>query len=94
MKNSKIKLILVLSAILLLLFTSLNVFTSYVKIKKTVEESIANQSLAAAESIASAIDKETYQKFLNNPAKNDYYWELTNYLVDAEKNWVHYLCIH
>ncbi|WWS87315.1 GHKL domain-containing protein [Sporosarcina psychrophila] len=85
MKNSKIKLILVLSAILLLLFTSLNVFTSYVKIKKTVEESIANQSLAAAESIASAIDKETYQKFLNNPAKNDYYWELTNYLVDARE---------
>ena len=85
MKNRKIKLILVLSAVLLLLFTSLNVFTSYVKMKKTVEESIANQSLAAAESIASAIDKETYQKFLNNPVKNEYYWELTNYLVDARE---------
>jgi len=85
MKNSKIKLILVLSTVLLLLFTSLNVFTSYVKMKKTVEESIANQSLAAAESIASAIDKETYQKFLNNPMKNEYYWELTNYLVDAKE---------
>ncbi|MEK4407009.1 GHKL domain-containing protein [Sporosarcina sp. FSL K6-6792] len=85
MKNRKIKLILVLSTVLLLLFTSLNVFTSYVKMKKTVEESIGNQSLIAAESIASALDKETYQKFLNNPAKNDYYWELTNYLVDARE---------
>jgi len=85
MKNRKIKLILVLSAVLLLLFTSINVFTSYVKMKKTVEESIANQSLAAAESIASAIDKETYQKFLSDPVKNEYYWELTNYLVDARE---------
>lgn len=63
MKNRKIKLILVLSTVLLLLFTSLNVFTSFVKMKKTVEESMANQSLVAAESIASAIDKETYQNF-------------------------------
>ncbi|KAA0955903.1 GHKL domain-containing protein [Sporosarcina sp. ANT_H38] len=85
MKNHKIKLILVLSAVLLLFFTSLNVFTSYVKMKKTVEESIANQSLAAAESIASALNKETYQKFLNDPVKNEYYWELTNYLVDARE---------
>jgi len=83
MKNRKIRLILALSVVLLLLFTSLNVITSYVKMKKTVEESIANQSLAAAESIASAIDIETYQKFLKNPVKNEYYWELTNYLVDA-----------
>lgn len=83
MKNRKIKLILVLSAGLLLFFTSLNVFTSYVKMKQTVEESIANQSLAAAESIASAINKETYQIFLSDPVKNEYYWELTNYLVDA-----------
>ena len=85
MKNRKIKLILVLSTVLLLLFTSLNVFTSYVKMKKTVEESIGNQNLVAAESIATAIDKETYRKFLNNPVKNDYYWELTNYLVDARE---------
>ncbi|WP_186672844.1 GHKL domain-containing protein [Sporosarcina sp. BP05] len=85
MKNRKIKLILVVSTSLLLLFTSLNVFTSYVKMKKTVEESIGNQNLVAAESIAAAIDKETYRKFLNNPVKNDYYWELTNYLVDARQ---------
>ncbi len=83
MKTRKIKLILLLSIILLLLFTSLNIFTSYIKIKTTVEESIANQSLAAAGSIASSIDVEAYKQFLDNPEKNDYYWQLRNYLNDA-----------
>jgi len=83
MKNRKLKLILILSTILLLLFTSLNIFTSYIKMKKTVEESIANQSLEAAISIASSIDVDAYQQFINNPEKNDYYWELRSYLNDA-----------
>ncbi|MFM9534587.1 ATP-binding protein [Lysinibacillus sp. IITD104] len=83
MKNRKIKLILILSTILLCLFTSLNIFTSYVKIKKTVEESIANQSLEAARSIAASIDTDAYQQFLNNPQENDYYWKVRNYLNDA-----------
>ena len=83
MKNRKIKLILLLSVILLCVFTSLNIITSYIKIKKTVEESIANQSLEAAISIASAIDTDTYKKFLEDPQKNDYYWEIRSYLNDA-----------
>ncbi|MDM5247411.1 MULTISPECIES: GHKL domain-containing protein [unclassified Lysinibacillus] len=83
MKKRKIKLILLLSIILLLLFTSLNIFTSYIKMKKTVEEAIASQSLEAATSIASSIDVEAYQQFLKDPQKNDYYWEIRNYLNDA-----------
>ncbi|MFJ7734751.1 Spo0B domain-containing protein [Lysinibacillus sp. NPDC097287] len=85
MKNRKIKLILVLAIVLLLLFTSLNIFTSYVKMKKTVEESIANQSLEAAISIASSMDIETYKKFLENPGRNEYYWEIRRYLNDARE---------
>ncbi|TQR20053.1 GHKL domain-containing protein [Psychrobacillus vulpis] len=85
MKNRKIKLILVLSTVLLLLFTSLNVFTSYVKMKRTVEESIGNQSLEAAKTIAAAIDTDTYQQFLNDPVRNEYYWELRSYLNDARE---------
>lgn len=83
MKKRKIQLILLLSIILLVLFTSINIFTSYVKIKKTVEESIANQSLEAAISIASSIDVESYKQFLDNPEKNNYYWQLRSYLNDA-----------
>lgn len=85
MKNHKIKLILILSTVLLLLFTSLNVFTSYVKMKRTVEESIGNQSLEAAKSIASTLDTETYEQFLKNPVRNEYYWELRSYLNDARE---------
>lgn len=85
MKNRKIKLIVLLAAVLLFLFTSLNVATSYLKMKETVEESIANQSLEAAISLAKTIDKETYQKFLNDPQKNEYYIEIRNYLTDARK---------
>lgn len=68
---------------LLCLFTSLNIIISYVKIKKTVEESITNQSLEAAISIASSIDTDTYKEFLEDPQKNDYYWEIRSYLNDA-----------
>lgn len=85
MKKRKIKLILVLATVLLSLFTSLNVVTSYVKMKKTVEESIANQSLEAAISIASSIDIKQYEQFLNNPVESKDYWELRSYLNDARE---------
>lgn len=85
MKNSRIKLILALSIILLLLFISISIYTSYIKIKTTVEESIANQSVEAAKSIAASFDVETYQQFLRNPVKNEQYWEIREYLNDARE---------
>ena len=63
------------------------------KNKKTVEESIANQSLEAAHSIAASIDTDAYQQFLNNPQENDYYWKVRNYLNDARIKLGHYLFI-
>lgn len=85
MKNHKIKLIIVLSALLLLLFTTLNVFTSYVKMKKTVEEAIANQSLEAAKAIAATIDLEAYEHFLVNEERDAYYWKISGHLNDIRK---------
>lgn len=85
MKNSKIRLILVLSTFLLLLFTSLNVFTSYAKMKTTVEEAIANQTLEAAKSIAATIDIETYQHFLLSEERDAYYWKIRNHLNDTRE---------
>lgn len=58
---------------------------SYSKINRTVEESIANQSLQAAKSIASSMDVEGYKKFLANPVKNQEYWEIRKYLNDARE---------
>ncbi|GLC87031.1 ATP-binding protein [Lysinibacillus piscis] len=83
MKNRKIRLILLLSILLSVLFTSLNIFTSYVKIKKTVEEAIANQTIEAAKSIADTFDVDTYQRFLQEPERNEEYWRIREYLNDA-----------
>ncbi|MFJ7952534.1 sensor histidine kinase [Lysinibacillus sp. NPDC096418] len=85
MRNRKIRLIILLSTVLMLLFTSLNVIASYVKMTKTVEESIANQTLEAAISISSALDIEKYKKFLNDPVTDENYWELREYLNDARE---------
>lgn len=85
MKKSRIKLVLILSAALLLFFTSLSIYTSYKKIIGTVEESIANQTLEAAKSIAAEIDRVAYERFLENPTKNKHYWELRSYLNDARE---------
>ncbi|WP_332649085.1 sensor histidine kinase [Lysinibacillus sp. 54212] len=86
MKKRKLKLIIVLSTVLLVLFTTVNVYTSYVKMKETVEETIANQNLEAAKSISAAIDIDTYKKYLKNPTvKNEYYWEIRSYLNDARE---------
>lgn len=81
----KIRLILTIATVLLLFFTSLNVYTSYAKMKRTVEEAIANQSLEAAKSIASDMNVEAYEHFLENPIRNGYYWEIRNYLNDARE---------
>ena len=85
MKSHKVKIIFVLSTVLLLFFSALNVYTSYLRMKNTVEESVANHSLEAAKSIASSIDVETYQKFLDNPEKNEYFREIEIYLSDARE---------
>ena len=74
-----------LSTFLLLLFTSLNVFTSYTKMKKTIEESIANQSLEAAIAMASTIDIETYQQFLATEERDAYYWKIRDLLNESRK---------
>lgn len=85
MKSHKVKKILVLSTVLLIFFSALNVYISYVKMKNTVQESIANQSLQAARSIASSIDIDTYQKFLSNPEKNEHFREIQVYLNDVRE---------
>lgn len=85
MKVNKIKLIWALSIFLLFFFPSVNIFTSYLNMKKTIEESIGNQNLEAAKSIAASMDKEVYKKFLLNPIKNEEYWETRKYLNDARE---------
>ena len=53
------------------------------KIKKTVEESIANQSLEAKFLFYCIHRYGCLSAILNNPQENDYYWKVRNYLNDA-----------
>ncbi|MBP3952636.1 GHKL domain-containing protein [Bacillus suaedae] len=85
MYTRKFKRIFILSIILLLFFITINIYISYSKINRTVEESIANQSLQAAKSIASSMDVEGYKRFLANPVRSQEYWEIRRYLNDARE---------
>ncbi|OMP66941.1 sensor histidine kinase [Domibacillus epiphyticus] len=86
-KNIKLKSIFVLSLVLLVVFMMMDIFSSYISIKKSAEKSIANQSIESAKSIAASMDTETYKRFLENPVKNNEYTEIKRYLEDArEKN--------
>ncbi len=85
MKSFKVKLILVFSIVLLVFFIGMSIYTSYVKIEETVEGVIANHTLEAAKSIATSIDLETYERFLNEPNRDEDYWTIRNYLNDARE---------
>lgn len=87
MKNKKLKSIFMLSILIVVMFMIVNIFSSYFNIKKTAVNSIVNQNIEAAKSIAASMDTETYKLFLKNPVKNEYYQEIKGYLEDArEKN--------
>ncbi|KGR76131.1 ATP-binding protein [Ureibacillus sinduriensis] len=86
MKNNKIKLILLISVVLLVIF---NVFSLYVtdrNIETTVTEAIANQTLDTATAVSARIDIDSYKKFLSNPEKNEHYWKINNQLNDIRED--------
>lgn len=85
MKKKKLKSIFVISLLLLIIFMMVNVFSSYFNIKRTTVNSISNQNILAAKSIAETMDVETYKRFLENPVKNKEYQEIKQYLEDARE---------
>lgn len=85
-KNRKTQTIIILTAILLLLLTGINVLGSYINTKSTVKMTISNNSIELAKAIASSFDTESYQRFLKNPEQNEDYWKIRNYLYRAKEN--------
>lgn len=85
MKITKVKSIIALAIALVIFFTSLNMITSYLNIKKTVEEAVANQMIQPAYAIAGSMDVEEYKQFLANPIKNQLYWKIRKELNDARE---------
>ncbi|MDM5223652.1 ATP-binding protein [Peribacillus sp. NJ11] len=85
MKNKKLRAFLYLSILLLIVFILLNMFSTYLSIKNSVQKSVANQNLVAARSIADSMDVEAYQRFLDNQVKSREYRDIKAYLEDARE---------
>ncbi|WP_349730420.1 sensor histidine kinase [Peribacillus frigoritolerans] len=85
MKNKKLRAFLYLTILLLIVFIFLNMFSTYLSIKNSVQKSVANQNLVAARSIADSMDIEAYQRFLNNQVKSRDYLDIKAYLEDARE---------
>lgn len=86
MKNNKVKLIMLVSVVLLIVF---NIFSLYVtdrNIKTAVTEAIANQTLETATAVSARIDINAYKKFLSNPVRNEHYWKINNQLNDIRED--------
>lgn len=76
----KRKIILILSTILILVFTSLSFLAINFRMKVTVEDAVVNHNLEVAKGLASDLDIETYKKFLENQEENQYYWKIRSEL--------------
>ncbi|SIR49084.1 Sensor_kinase_SpoOB-type, alpha-helical domain [Peribacillus simplex] len=85
MKNKKLRALLYLTILLLIVFILLNMLSTYLSIKNSVQKSVANQNLVAARSIADSMDIEAYQRFLNNQVKSQDYRDMKAYLEDARE---------
>ncbi|MFP3512808.1 ATP-binding protein [Peribacillus sp. SIMBA_075] len=85
MKNKKLRAFLYLTILLLIVFILLNMFSTYLSIKNSVQKSVANQNLVTARSIADSMDIEAYQRFLNNQVNSQEYKDIKAYLEDARE---------
>jgi two-component system, LytTR family, sensor histidine kinase AgrC len=84
--NGKIKLIIILSVTILLCLTTINILVSYFTAKKAAEISVANNALEIASSIAESMDTAAYERFLENPERNEDYWRIREKLYEAKQN--------
>lgn len=83
--NGKIKLIIMLSVTILLCLASMNILVSYFTAKKAAEISVANNALEIAASIAESVDTAAYERFLENPERNEDYWSIREELYKAKQ---------
>ncbi len=84
--TQKTKIIIIVAIAILFSLTLINILVSYYSTKKAVEVSIAKNTLEMATSIAQSIDIESYQRFLENPERNDDYWKIRKSLLEATEH--------
>ncbi|QRG66200.1 sensor histidine kinase [Brevibacillus choshinensis] len=81
--NNKVRIILIVAIILSLCFMFTNIFLSYDSTIRTVEISIATQSMKTAADIAREVDVSSFERFLQKPTEDSTdYIELNHFLND------------
>lgn len=84
-RSRKLKVIISLSVVVLIILIAINVVASYMSTKKSVELSIATQSIQIAKNAANSLDTETYKRFLKHRTRDKDFWEITSYLNDIRE---------
>lgn len=86
LKRPKLFLILLVSGILFLCLTAINIATSYLHTIQSVRLSVANQSMKAASSVARQLNMDVYQSFLERPVEeNGAYGMVAKQLEEARQ---------
>lgn len=85
LKNKKIKVIILVSAFILLVLTVINIFVTYNSTINSVKMAIANQGIEMAKSTAADFDRETYKRFLQSKKQDQDYWKISYYLYETKR---------
>lgn len=89
---SIVRRILLLTLVVLVLITSINVFILLRTTNQTIEVSIGDYLNNIASNVARNIDTDRYLQFIEKPTMGENYWELRDYLNDVrEKAGVNYV---
>ncbi|WP_048601714.1 methyl-accepting chemotaxis protein [Rubeoparvulum massiliense] len=89
---SIVRRILLLTLVVLVLITSINVFILLRTTNQTIEVSIGDYLNNIASNVARNIDTDRYLQFIEKPTMDENYWELRDYLNDVrEKAGVNYV---
>ncbi|RNB79595.1 GHKL domain-containing protein [Brevibacillus fluminis] len=84
--NKRIRIILIVAIILSLCFMSANILLTYDSTIRTVEISIATQSMKMAADIASEVDVASFERFLQKPtSESEDFVKLNRFLNDYRK---------
>jgi len=74
--------IVLFSSLIMTLLTVISIVFLYDNITKSSQETIKEINVQTAKRIASNMDKDLYQNFLQNKTENDVYWEIRKQLND------------
>ena len=85
MKSKKLKSIFILFVLVLLIFITVNIWTTFLNVKTISERTIANQTLSVAEGLAEQIDKEAYKRYLETKDRGKDYQQIKLFLDDIRK---------